>query len=104
MESSSSRHSPYCWILGNRYKISNIEEIKRHTKSLIRLTYRNNFHALTPYNWLTSDAGWGCMLRSSQMLMACAFQRHYLGKDWRLPSNTNDLKSNEDYCKVILNI
>ena len=71
------QNEQFCWILGIRYKLSNHEQIKKHTKTLFRLTYRSNFQALTPYNWLTSDAGWGCMLRSSQMLMACAFQRHY---------------------------
>lgn len=39
---------------------------------------------MDPYTWLTSDSGWGCMLRSAQMMIACAYQRHSLGKGKRL--------------------
>lgn len=56
------------------------ERIRRHSESLMRFTYRNRFPALLPYNDITSDAGWGCMLRSAQMLMAQALQRHMLGR------------------------
>lgn len=56
-----------------------INEIRNHSRSLIRLTYRNSFPPLSPYN-MSSDAGWGCMLRSAQMIMAQALQRHMLGK------------------------
>ena len=54
-------------------------DIRRHAESIIRLTYRSNFPPLAPYHF-TSDAGWGCMLRSAQMLMAQALQRHLLGR------------------------
>ena len=46
--------------------------------SLMRLTYRKEFPALEPYAY-TDDAGWGCMLRSAQMLMAHTLCRHHLG-------------------------
>ncbi|KAI3623661.1 ATG4 [Malassezia furfur] len=33
----------------------------------------------------TSDAGWGCMLRTVQSLLATALVRVHLGRSWRLP-------------------
>lgn len=44
-------------------------------RDLVWLTYRCGFPAMQPYPF-TDDAGWGCMLRSSQMLMANALCRH----------------------------
>jgi cysteine protease ATG4 len=56
----------------------NEKELKSRTESFFRFTYRKDFPSLSPYN-ITSDAGWGCMLRSAQMLMGNAMVRHYLG-------------------------
>lgn len=88
-------------ILGVKFKPENDVLIKDFVKSMIRLTYRRDFEALAPYSWLTSDAGWGCMLRSAQSMMACAMQRHYLGHGWRMPLDPSKLSKDKNYGKVV---
>ncbi|RKP39677.1 hypothetical protein BJ085DRAFT_2916, partial [Dimargaris cristalligena] len=51
-------------------------------ESRIWCTYRSQFPAL-PNSTLTTDAGWGCMLRSAQSLVAQAYVVYLLGRDWR---------------------
>lgn len=53
-------------------------------------TYRQNFKSLMDSN-ITSDVGWGCMLRTGQMMMAQAFVMHLLGRDWSWSSTQNDI-------------
>jgi Peptidase family C54 len=87
-------------ILGTPYKDPKRADFRCHVGSLFRFTYRKDFTALHPYP-ISSDAGWGCMLRSAQMMMACALQRHLLGKDWRRSDNINILRASTQYCDIL---
>ncbi|KAF9269781.1 hypothetical protein L218DRAFT_1072559 [Marasmius fiardii PR-910] len=46
----------------------------------------------------TSDAGWGCMLRTGQSLLANALVFMWLGREWRLPE---PVIRNESYAKYV---
>ncbi|OQR68757.1 cysteine protease ATG4D-like [Tropilaelaps mercedesae] len=48
----------------------------------IWFTYRQDFTPISETGH-QSDSGWGCMLRTAQMLLAQAFMLHLLGRDWR---------------------
>eukprot|EP01035_Chromulina_nebulosa_P028014 gene28014-36912_t len=94
----------------NRGKYNGKDAVKRlgmsrHIESLFRFTYRRDLpcQSLTPYNAITSDAGWGCMLRAAQMMMGCTMRVNYLGKDWRLPTKNKEvtLRENSDYCNIV---
>lgn len=52
------------------------------------MTYRHAFPVIL--DGIHSDAGWGCMLRTGQMLLANCLLFHVLGREWRLENDMNN--------------
>jgi cysteine protease ATG4 len=68
-----------------------LAQFRSAVQDLVWLSYRSAFPAIG-HSTHTTDAGWGCMLRSGQMLLAQALLRHVLGarglatvRPWRWP-------------------
>eukprot|EP01039_Chlorochromonas_danica_P010296 gene10296-11395_t len=93
---------PDAWVLGEGYHLNDEGKVRlsQHAQSFLRWSYRRDFPALLPYS-ITSDSGWGCMIRAAQMMISTALLRHYLGKNWRLPSEAEQLDQNEHYCQIV---
>mmetsp|Transcript_7658 Transcript_7658/g.13414 ORF Transcript_7658/g.13414 Transcript_7658/m.13414 type:complete len:502 (-) Transcript_7658:1651-3156(-) len=63
-------------------------------KTLIWMSYRGGFFPMKPPSSFTTDAGWGCMLRSAQMLLAEVLVRHLGKEEWGKCSPASDAHRN----------
>ena len=80
-------------LLGTRYEVdagggraaidSRNNRIVDDLRSRLHFTYRNAFEAHIDGTTLTSDVGWGCMLRCGQMILAQALIMLLAGREWR---------------------
>ena len=75
------------------------KEILEDVSSRIWFTYRKGFSSING-NGPDSDQGWGCMLRCGQMLLAEAFSRIYLTRDFKWDS-TGVNNGNPFYWKIL---
>ncbi|KAM9434323.1 cysteine protease atg4da isoform 2-T2 [Clarias gariepinus] len=81
-----SKNSSVC-MLGHTYHLGHEDERQLFRcvfSSLFWMTYRRGFSSLHGSS-LTSDSGWGCTLRSAQMLLAQALVLHTMPSDWIWP-------------------
>ncbi|XP_050365854.1 cysteine protease ATG4-like [Argentina anserina] len=79
------------WLLGVCYSFgessASLLEFEQDFSSRILMTYRRGFDSIEggDSKSYTSDINWGCMIRSSQMLVAQALLFHRLGRSWKRP-------------------
>ncbi|KOB77265.1 Uncharacterized protein OBRU01_04472 [Operophtera brumata] len=85
------------WVLGKKYSaVQDLDRIRRDITSVIWCTYRKGFVPIGDEG-LTSDKGWGCMLRCGQMVLGVALVRVHLCSDWVWTPETRD----PTYLKII---
>ncbi len=78
---TSSINNDYCYVSDDKQQI--FKRFEDDIGTRLWFTYRKDFPPINATKY-TSDAGWGCMLRSVQMLIGQGFLIHFLGRSWSL--------------------
>mmetsp|Transcript_7077 Transcript_7077/g.19807 ORF Transcript_7077/g.19807 Transcript_7077/m.19807 type:complete len:577 (-) Transcript_7077:138-1868(-) len=91
---ATSALSMRAYVLGKSYHPVNDYDLRRDDEAnLFWFTYRCEFPEIAPYK-ITSDAGWGCMLRSAQMMLGQALRLHFTSRDWKPPRLYHNRRQN----------
>ncbi|KAF5305695.1 hypothetical protein FQA39_LY09184 [Lamprigera yunnana] len=86
------------WILGKKYNAQKeLNTIRHDILTRLWFTYRKSFVPIGGDNGLTTDKGWGCMLRCGQMVLGQALMCLHLGRNWSWEPETRDLT----YLKIL---
>ncbi len=76
-------HATLCPTAHRHPRTQVLEALRADFRSRIWCTYRRGFPALGRGSAFSSDVGWGCTLRSGQMMVAEVLVRSLLGRGWR---------------------
>ncbi|KAL7979975.1 hypothetical protein Chor_004444 [Crotalus horridus] len=86
------------WILGRQHHLKTEKsKLLSDIGSRLWFTYRRKFSPIGGTG-PSSDAGWGCMLRCGQMMLAQALICRHLGRDWQWEEYR---KQPEEYKKIL---
>ncbi|PIO38054.1 hypothetical protein AB205_0207690, partial [Aquarana catesbeiana] len=86
------------YILGKQYDIKTEKsELLLDVTSRLWFTYRKKFSPIGGTG-PSSDAGWGCMLRCGQMMLAQALICQHLGREWQWEKHK---KQPEEYNQIL---
>nr|AWV66667.1 cysteine protease ATG4-like-2 [Brachionus plicatilis] len=75
--------------------------LEQEIYSRLWFTYRKDFEPLNGNVKYTTDCGWGCMLRSAQMLIAQGLIYHCFGSEWSLNKSLQEEENLNLYKDII---
>ena len=79
------------------------ESFAEDMASRLWVTYRRGFPPMGP-SLLTTDAGWGCTIRSGQMMLANCLLVHHLGRDWRRGKGDGGKTGKNDFERNVVSL